>query len=396
MLHRARLLERFYTDLSASAWWLRSAKTVLPEMFKPAALKRLLARRIEGVPSSLVTHFCVFGIQRVLERERTGSSTALAEQTLQANRQFCSLVNAKGFGEANAIYAFNGAALEMFESAKERGMLRILEQTSAPVEFDERLLAEERMRWHGWEPGNFNPKDWQPWAQREREEWELADIILCGSTHILKTLGEEGGPLDRCAVVPYGVNARAFTGSPRPRHDRPLRILAVGNITLRKGFQYLIQAARELRNQGVVCRVVGQPMVNEAAIRLLQSELELAGVIARDRMAEQYAWADVLVLPSLSEGSANVCYEALSCGLPVITTENAGSVVRDGIDGLIIPIRSSEAIIAAVNRLDSDRALLAEMAHEAVLRAGEYSWDRYAERLVSVVTGAFESGHAVA
>jgi glycosyltransferase involved in cell wall biosynthesis len=61
-------------------------------------------------------------------------------------------------------------------------------------------------------------------------------------------------------------------------------------------------------------------------------------------MADLYAWADVFLLPSICEGSAMVTYEALSWGLPVITTHNAGSIVRDTVDGWLVPIRDSEAI----------------------------------------------------
>ena len=61
-------------------------------------------------------------------------------------------------------------------------------------------------------------------------------------------------------------------------------------------------------------------------------------------MKELYAWANVFVLPSICEGSAMVTYEALSWGLPIITTYNTGSIVRDNIDGFIVPIRDSQAI----------------------------------------------------
>jgi glycosyltransferase involved in cell wall biosynthesis len=109
-------------------------------------------------------------------------------------------------------------------------------------------------------------------------------------------------------------------------------------------------------------------------------------------MAEHYAWADLFLLPSICEGSATVCYEALAAGLPVITTENAGSVVRDGIDGFIVPIRDPGAIAERLENLHRDRALLESMSRAALERAREFTVEKYAERLLSALGVAAQRG----
>jgi len=103
-------------------------------------------------------------------------------------------------------------------------------------------------------------------------------------------------------------------------------------------------------------------------------------------MRRHYSWADVFLLPSLCEGSATVCYEALAAGLPVITTPNAGSVVRDGVDGFIVPIRDAEAIAEKLDLLAKDRDLLAAMSANAVARSREFTLAKYSERLVATLT----------
>jgi len=75
-----------------------------------------------------------------------------------------------------------------------------------------------------------------------------------------------------------------------------------------------------------------------------------------------------------------VCYEALAAGLPVITTPNVGSVVRDGIDGAIVPIRESYAIVEKLGLLTRDRELLAWMSSHAVARSGGFTIEKYGER----------------
>ena len=87
-------------------------------------------------------------------------------------------------------------------------------------------------------------------------------------------------------------------------------------------------------------------------------------------------------LPSLCEGSATVCYEALAAGLPVITTPNAGAVIRHGIEGYIVPIRDVNATVECLERLALNPDLLAVMSEAAVARAAEFTIACYGRRLL--------------
>jgi glycosyltransferase involved in cell wall biosynthesis len=104
-----------------------------------------------------------------------------------------------------------------------------------------------------------------------------------------------------------------------------------------------------------------------------------------------YQQADVFTFPTIEEGSALVTYEALACGLPVVTTPNAGSVVRDGVEGLLVPIRNVEALAAALECLRADERLRREMGRAARARAEEFTWDGYGETLARVLRQATQS-----
>jgi glycosyltransferase involved in cell wall biosynthesis len=71
--------------------------------------------------------------------------------------------------------------------------------------------------------------------------------------------------------------------------------------------------------------------------------------------------------------------------LPVITTPNAGSVVRDGVDGFIVPIRDAEAIAEKLERLVRKRDLLAWMSANALARSREFTVEKYGERLLAAI-----------
>jgi len=401
ILESAGLLERFYTDLCANVGPLAVVGRAIPARLQPRGLRRLLARRVGGVPDEKIVCFPTFALRRVVGRAKAGSPGARLRFWARANARFGRLVLRRGLGEADTLYAFNGAAVELFQYAKSRAMRTILEQTDAPVAVEETLLAEERERWPGWESGGASPQDWKPMADRETAEWDLADTIICGSEYVQDGVEAESGPVERCRVVHYGAPGEFYRETPKIRSRGQLRVLFVGNVCLRKGVPYLLEAARLLNPENVQFRVVGPVNVAGAAVGQLREHVELLGPVPRSEVARQYECADVLVLPSISEGSANVCYEALAAGLPVITTPHAGSVVRDGQEGYVVPIRSAEDIADRILRLIDDDALYEQFSHNALARAEEFTWDRYANRLLSALcaehdptpqpaTGAFQ------
>jgi len=386
LLERAGLLEAFFTDLHADIWQLRMLERTIPRKLQPASMKRLLGRRVENVPLDKIECFPWFGVRRILQERKATSPGALLRKYLRANSRFCELVLGRGLGNADTLYVFNGAGLELMQTARRRGLRVILEQTAAPLAWDELLLAEERDRWPGWEGSGASESDWWPLADREEQEWRLADSIVCGSEYVRDAVARRNGPTERCEVVPYGTDLKRFLPSSPHGNQTPLRVLFVGTIQLRKGLPYLMEAARRLPRTQVVVRAVGPIAVSRQAATRIGQALDLVGPVPRANIAEQFAWANVLVLPTLSEGSAGVCYEALATGLPVITTPNAGSVVRDGVEGCIIQIRDAEALADRILRFVNDRDLLREMSTNALRRAKEFSWERYAERLVAAIS----------
>ena len=114
--------------------------------------------------------------------------------------------------------------------------------------------------------------------------------------------------------------------------------------------------------------------------------LDSRGFQLHEDVPNAYSAADVYVFPSLVEGSSLSVYEAMASGLPIITTVNAGTLVRDGIEGFIVPPRNSDAIADAVERL-ANPALRAEMGRAARRRAESIGdWHHYGQRLVAALS----------
>ncbi len=174
------------------------------------------------------------------------------------------------------------------------------------------------------------------------------------------------------------------------------RILFVGTVGLRKGSHYLAAATRELRSRKVPCEVrVAGPVLSRLARAQIFEGPRYLGQVPRAKVREEFLRADVFVLPTLSDGSALVHLEALACGVPVITTPNCGSIVRDGIDGFLVPIRDVKALTEKIELLVTDRRLRKRMSENARARAREYSWDRYKERLLGAVLTSSEEQSSI-
>jgi glycosyltransferase involved in cell wall biosynthesis len=382
ILHEAGELERFFTDLSAvSGWpgWFCS----LPVSQRMAGLRRISGRFPKDVPTRRITAFNMLGVRYAYRRRRARSRQDFARAFLWAGRTLCKKVISHGFGDARGVYVFNTAGLELLEAARDRGCSTVLEQTIAPLRTEHTLVERERERFPSWQNPVSLSGEFKALIEREEAEWKQADVILCGSPFVRDSVAACGGPSERCIVVPYGIDQR-FHSLPRPRHPGPFRVLTVGAVGLRKGSPYVLAAAKAL-GKSATFRAVGAFECAPGAVEELGSSVELTGAVTHAEVRSHLAWADAFLLPSLCEGSATVIYEALSASLPVICTPNCGSIVRDGVDGFIVPPRDSEAIADAVLRLVQDPALCLEMANNARARAQAYDLPAYGRALLNAL-----------
>ncbi|HYW44999.1 MAG TPA: glycosyltransferase family 4 protein [Bryobacteraceae bacterium] len=373
ILNEAGRLERLFTDFAVTRQYDAP----------PWPLRRLLSRYPRGIPAGRITHFPALAFATTLASRLLRSESAYLRLWMSAGRGFCRAVVRRGFGQAGAVYAYNSAALELFQEARARGLLCVLEQTVAAAGVLHRLLAEERAAWPGWSISPRPAAAAAEFAGREAAEWSSADVILAGSEFVVDSIRESGGPAGLCRVVPYGVDLPAC--QPPVKRGRRLRVLFCGAVGLRKGVPYLLEAACLLASERFEFRFVGAVSAPAAVRSSLPRHCEFVGAVPRPAMSFHYRWADVFVLPSICEGSATVCYEALAAGLPVVTTPNAGSVVRDGVDGFIVPIRDPRALAQRLELLAADAGLREHMARNAAARARVFTVAAYSGRLLDAL-----------
>lgn len=270
------------------------------------------------------------------------------------------------------VHAFFGCAWHSFEQAKKQGSITVLDLPGNP-------------RTQAYISGEYERLGGRGTALsiRDRAEMQLADYVFAPSDFVINDLVACGFPVERVFKIPWGVDTELFTPGPATSNDS-FKILFVGNISLRKGFHFLLEAFKQLQLPGMELTIIGHQLdpVSGQALHAYDGLFSWIPRVQYDELPRWYQASDVFICPSLAEGSAMVTYEAMACGVPVIATKNTGSIVRDGRDGFIIPVGDVDAIKEKIELLYRNRSMARRMGREARQAVEDYTWERYRERVI--------------
>jgi glycosyltransferase involved in cell wall biosynthesis len=195
-------------------------------------------------------------------------------------------------------------------------------------------------------------------------------------------------PIDRCAARASMIKHGIAAGGPL--------LVTAGALIARKGQGLVVEALASLPGAHLALAGAGE---DEAKLRAqarhlgLDERVHFLGQVSHDVLPRLMAAADVMVLPSASEGLANVWVEALACGTPIVVPDIGGAreVVRSSTAGRLVE-RNPAAITAALRDILNAPPPQAEVA----ANAERFSWDRNAETLVGLWADAIARGAAVA
>jgi colanic acid/amylovoran biosynthesis glycosyltransferase len=215
-----------------------------------------------------------------------------------------------------------------------------------------------------------------------REVWRAADALHFLSEDLRRRAATRGYiDDDRARVILPGVDAASFVPPMRDRpHEGRLRVLSVGRLHWKKGYEYAMGALRELRDRGIDCcyRIVGSGEHREALLFArrdlgLDESVELAGAMPEAAVRDAMGWADVFLHPSTSEGFAYAVVEAQAMALPVVATDADGlsENVEHGSTGFVVGRRDAHALAEKIATLACDadlRRRMGEAGRERALR----------------------------
>jgi len=382
-------LRLFYTDV-----WCRHGRGLLRR--GPASARALATRYHEALPPEKVVDFSLRGVlwRRQHFRLHNLSPEEKADLYIKYGQWFASKVRDRlarlSFEpEHDLFFGFNTNSLETMELLKQKGIVTVLDQID-PGQVEEEMVHAEAKQWPGWEklPGLMPERYWR----RLRSEWQMADVILVNSEWSRDALVRQGVARERMIVVPLAIDLHAESLPPPIQANGRLKVLWLGSVILRKGIQYLIEAARLLCAENIEFVLVGPVGVSEEAVASFPPNVKVMGRVTRDQLSAIYREGHVFVLPTISDGFAITQLEAMAHGLPVVATLNCGRVITDGVEGLVVPARDGAALARALARLNADRQLITEMSHNALETVKKYDLPSNA-RQINAKLRSFQFGH---
>ncbi len=356
----------------------------LPDSTRTRLVERLERRRLDGLaPASVHT---VSGPLPELAYRWLGYRTGNA---LHDRLAAAWIGRHAGPGEDGVFHGFQESCASSLAAARRRGLVRLLESTLPPSTLP--ILAAEHDR-----IGRL----WSGPARPSREllrELSMTDYHVAQSHFALRSLAEYGVDPNRVFLMPLGVETGRFSpAGPGSAGRRPFRALFTGQLTIRKGVHHLLQAWAAAGLPDAELLLAGSapdPFMRDLVARAPGSPRYL-GFVPHARLQAVYREADVFVFPSLAEGGVYVIYEALASGLPCIVSENAGSAVRDGIEGFVVPVGDVEALAARMRQLHDDPNLRQRMSEAARARAEGFSWENFYRRVGIMYRTALAQGGA--
>jgi glycosyltransferase involved in cell wall biosynthesis len=293
-------------------------------------------------------------------------------------------------GRYDFFHSWSGDCLETLRVAKKRKIPSLIE---IPTWHRGSQRSEDR--------GQRSAARSESWKsrfllERERflEEYELATLVVVLSEKAAESFRAANFPDEKLFYLPRGVDTERFKpGSEPDGRKRPptFRAIFSGALIERKGIHHLLEAWHRLNLRDAELWLLGS-VHDEAKPYLEKFGRENVRVLGFKRDLENYLnQGSVYVFPSRLEGSAKTIYEAAACGLPMITTREAGDVVRDGVEGIIVQPGDVDAIAAALEHLYRHSEIVASMGAAARQRVVEnFTWDHYRTRLLSAYERAIQ------
>ncbi len=306
------------------------------------------------------------------------------EQALEVLKKYTSQVNSK-----ITIFAYSYAALKLFRYAKTQGWQTVLGQIDPGI-VEEQIVRQEHLK-HSEYQSSWQPAPSPYWTDWQ-EECALADRILVNSLWSSQALQKVGIAKEKIEIVPLAYRppeyARNFSKTYPAAFttQRPLRVLFLGQIILRKGIAALIQAAQLLKDEPIEFWLVGSS--NLAQIQKINNQkIKWLGAVPRSMTATYYQEADIFLFPTLSDGFGLTQLEAQAWQLPIIASRFCGEVVKNEINGLILENVTTETIVQALKFCQQNPQQLQQFANQSQITA-DFSLQKLSQRLYAVAHGS--------
>jgi len=291
---------------------------------------------------------------------------------------------------ATAIYAYEDGAYESFRRAKELGLKCCYELPSVHWRKVHDLLKPEYEKHTQWRNTINVFNDTEEKLRRKDSELLMADRIFVPSSFMLQTLNSFpiSDLITKTKVIPYGFPdvCSSVLKSEVPK-NKQIKFLFVGNLSIQKGIVNLFDAIKGL-SKYIELTIVGA-MPHKKCVTL-EKELRnhnYLGALSNSDVLKIMRKHDVLVFPTLSDSFGLVISEAMSQGLPVLTTERSAGpdFIESGVNGWLFEAGNTDSLKLKIEYLIKHPNVIKEVSLKAIGTAKRRPWSVYRKELIETI-----------
>jgi D-inositol-3-phosphate glycosyltransferase len=287
-------------------------------------------------------------------------------------------------GKIDLIHAFPLGALRTLKMARQLGIPTILERCNAHTEYAYSIVKQECERLGVTMPAGHEHAFNAATLQREEAEYQAADYLLCPSEFVARTFLERGFSREKLARFQYGCDSRCHPAPTVRDHTKGLTVLFAAGCAPRKGLHYALEAwLQSSAHRTGTFLVVGDfipgyaeklsHLLNHPSVKRLGFRKDLPDVM-RD--------SDILVLPSIEEGSALVTYDARVSGCVLLVSDASGAVCEHMENALVHRVGDVKSLAEHFTMLDQDRSRLERLRASSLRTANELTWPAAGEKML--------------
>jgi glycosyltransferase involved in cell wall biosynthesis len=346
-----------------------------------------LKRRSSSLTSDVVSTNPFYELRFLIKRKFGGA--LVNEDFIKRNRAFQSWVLRK-YAPPKICIGYDTSSWLIFEKWKNKSFL-ILDLSIAVPQYklllakayhlNEELIAKQTV--HDSELYDIYQK-----------ELALADMILCGSDFVKNSCISLGVEESKLVVLPYGADLSRFSNDkPQAKASGKIKIVFVGTINYRKGANIVFEAWSKLSKEFPNAELHLYGNLEMPSPKNLD-RIIFHGFINQASLIEELKTAHVSILPTFFEGSSLAIYQSMAMGLAVITTNNAGSIIEDKKNGILINYNSVEELITNLRLLIQDESFRKSLAANAQRDIRKYTWLEYGEKLHEILLPILKSRDA--
>ena len=296
-------------------------------------------------------------------------------------------------GQIDIVHVWPMGALETLKTANRLGIPTVLERPNAHTRFAYEVVRQECERLGVALPADHEHAYKEDVLMKEEAEFKLATRLLCPSDFVARTFADLGFPAEQLARHQYGYDDSVYTPPSGPRKSGAgLAMLFVGVCAVRKGLHFALDAwLKSPASKTGTFSIAGAflpdyqeklaPMLAHPSVRVLGHRNDIPQLMRE---------SDVLVLPSIEEGSALVTSEARGSGCVLLVSEAAGAICKHMENALVHRVGDVATLSAQITKLDEDRAFMEKLRAASLRTIDQITWTAAGKILLDVYRDTIE------